>query len=664
MKSFLDKYTRFMTKDIYISKNMNQEFLDGYLYLKGELEKNKYLYQDSIEYKKFFRIFEHNSELLRLHNEKYLKNFVKKEDSFFEGFADCLNKSQMMSIVLDEDNVVVISKKNYISLISSKLKYMNDYLKLNLKKVMVLVTDDEDLDGLKKELSIYDVDDVFLDSISHYSMSCLEKNESMVQEKVLYDALFKYIVLDIYADKKHFNKFYKAFSNDIYLNRDYQDFDTFHDYHCYLYKRMFLESKLSLRKYNERETKKRRGQLRTIDNVYVSCREDVDVGNFLYLNCVDYQYDSGKFVVSSNSSSCVISFEDVDDKDKIILNKNDKYLEVLAYELVKRQYGMERRSDDDIYAMIRDTTMDSYFSEFIRDVLIPSIYYYQEHNGLNDTDFTKEQCSELEIIYNYYVEFMKEHHYVDKYSIQRRVQDRINGSKYEYYISLGSSDFSFPSRSFIVLKNYPVISFIKENVKFLYDYRSYVNDKKCLAVSHVFNGMDELNNLTSEFMKDNLDYLNQKMKENKKSIYISFYDEENKLRSTLNMVSRVASIVSEEDRETCFAFLSKGDMRVMFNGGYFIKKSQDVLESHYGSYKCVSLSTISKKYDIIILPNLISSSYCYRLSDMSEFYRVKFGLFMALDKCRYGVYLLCPNSKSSEYLKMFEGINNVNFVNE
>ena len=661
MKSFLDKYTRFMTKDIYISKHMNQEFLDGYLYLKVELEKNKYLYQDSNNYKRFFEIFSRSDEFVKLHNQKYLKNFIGKEESFFERF-DTLNKSQLMSVVLDEDNVVVVSRKNYFSLIAAKLKFGSEYLKWNLHKVMVLVTDDEDLDELKKELSVYEVEDVFIDSSTHYSMSCLEKNESLIQENVLYDTLFQYIILDIYSDKKHFNSFYKAFSNDIYLNRDYQDFDTFRDYHCYLYKRMFLESHLSLKKYNERETKKRRGQLRTIDNVYVSCREDVDVGNFLYLNCIDYQYDSGKFIVSSNSSSSVISFEDVDDKDKIILHKGDKYLEVLVYELVKRQYGMERRSDEDIYAMLRDTTMDSYFSEFIKEILIPGIYYYQRNGNFDGTNFDEEQCKELKLFYEYYGSFMKKNHYVDLYSIQSRVQKKINSSQYEYYISLGKCEFEFPSRSFVVLKNYPVISFIKENARFLYDYKNYVNDRKSLAVSHVFDSMDELERLTQGFIRDNLDYLNQKMEKNKKNIYILFYDEENKLKAPFNMVSSVASIVSDETREICFGFLSKSDMRVMFSGGYFIKKSQDILESHYGSYCCVSISNITQKHDIIILPNLISNSYHYRLEKINEVYQVKLGLFMVLDKCRYGVYLLCPSSKRDEYLKVFEGISNVKLM--
>ena len=75
INKFVDKYTRFMTKDVYISYDMNKSFLDDYDYLKEELEKNQYLYQERSEYKKFFRIYRHSDEMLKLHNEKYLKNY-------------------------------------------------------------------------------------------------------------------------------------------------------------------------------------------------------------------------------------------------------------------------------------------------------------------------------------------------------------------------------------------------------------------------------------------------------------------------------------------------------------------------------------------------------------------------------------------------------------
>ena len=60
-----------------------------------------------------------------------------------------------------------------------------------------------------------------------------------------------------------------------------------------------------------------------------------------------------------------------------------------------------------------------------------------------------------------------------------------------------------------MLKNYPELSLLKENIRLFYDYKTYLDKKKCLSIPHVFCSEEELSRLTSEFMKDNLNYLNE-----------------------------------------------------------------------------------------------------------------------------------------------------------
>ena len=661
-KKFLDKYTRFMTKDVYISSDMNREFLNSYAYLKDELEKNKYLYQDRNDYKNLFRIYQNGDKMLKLHNQKYLKRAIVDLDSFFEkmNFNDVLNKYQQMAVLSLENKMMVISKKNDIPLIISKIKYMSEYSHIDLKKVEILVCDMDDMDMLKSELKVYDLLDVSVSSIDEYKQSCLRDGESFVQQSDLYWIFFDYITLSIYPDKKRFDAFYKSFCNDIYLNRDYKDFDTFRDYHCYLYKRMFLESHLSLRKYNEREIKKRRGQLRLIDNKIVFSREEVDVGNFLYLNSIDYEYDKDKrgFLISSNSYRNMISFLDVESSDEyetISLDKKDKYLEVLVYELLKRQYGMEKRSDDEVYQMLRDTTASSYFSEFIREILIPSIYYYRENSNLDGTNFSKDQRDVLDDFYHYYLEYLKKNSCVDDLMIKMRVQERLDTSCYEYFVVLGECPFEFKKNYFIVMKDYPELSFIRENIRIMYDYKAYLDDRKCLSVPHAFCSREELSFLSGEFIKENLDYLNKKIEENKKSVCLSFYEEENRLKSSVHLCAKVSSIVEcEKDNSIAFFLKNKNDVKSMLSGHYFEKKGQELLQNEYGIFDCFSISSIQKKYDIIILPTLVRDSYHQSYFDKDEVYGVKIGLFKILSKCRQRVYLLIPNSKKDIYLKVFD----------
>ena len=56
INNYLDKYKKFMTKDIYISKLMYDNFLKSYDYLYDRLENDAILYRENFKYKKMFKI--------------------------------------------------------------------------------------------------------------------------------------------------------------------------------------------------------------------------------------------------------------------------------------------------------------------------------------------------------------------------------------------------------------------------------------------------------------------------------------------------------------------------------------------------------------------------------------------------------------------------------
>ena len=665
-KKFLDKYTRFMTKDVYIGRNMNQKFLDGYIYLKDELVKNKYLYQDSFEYKNLFRYYNHNSEILRLHNQKYLKKALKEKEEFFDSLyaKDILDKSKRLMILSEEDEMLVVNKKNNIPFIVSKISYLNKCCDIDLDKVLVLVYDVKDFGLLDKELndkklgvSRYVLDD--------YRKTFLKNGESILSHSVLYDKLFNYITVDIFSDKKRFCKFYELFYNYIYLNRDYKDFDTFRDYHFYMYKRMFIESGLSLKKYNEKEIRKRRVQLRSICNDFMLSGEMVDVANFLYLNSIDYTYDKDRdlFVCKSKNHKNIIMFGEGKIGDNfIILDKDGKYLEILAYELIKRQYPMERRSDDDIYQLLLNSTVDSYFCDFINNILIPCILYYHENGCFVKNSFSKEQVLELKNIYDYFIEFTKNELIINDKELNLRIRNGINKSKYEYVILFGDINLDIKKKKLVIWNDYKRINIINDNVKLLYDYKSYLSDNKELLISNVYLNEGELTELTNRFLKGNLRYLNEKISDSKNSICVCFYEEENKLRYLYNLSRKIYDIVgSEKKKGIAFAFESKRDMNLLTRGDLFYKDSYNVLKCDYGVIDCYNVLDILKKYQVVILPNLIRDSYHSLLLDSDDYYRVKVGLFMALSKCTERVYLLCPNSMRDRYISLLEKLPNVEY---
>ena len=67
VENFLSKYKRFMSKDIYIDKDLYTSFLSQYRYLFLELESNKYLFYEQDIFQQIYEILEDNCyQLLKL----------------------------------------------------------------------------------------------------------------------------------------------------------------------------------------------------------------------------------------------------------------------------------------------------------------------------------------------------------------------------------------------------------------------------------------------------------------------------------------------------------------------------------------------------------------------------------------------------------------------
>lgn len=664
-KKFIDKYTRFLTKDMYISYEMNQKFLDEYEYLFSEFDRFKYLYQDQDIYKRVNRIRNDNEKLLRFHNQKYLKKAILDYRDFFDRVSnkDIIDSNMKMMILADEKYMVSIVRRNYISFLAIKIKYMIDCLKKNSNKINILVQDREDYLKLKKELEIYDLDNLSCKYIVDYEKEVMNSREKLVDRNVLYNELFQYIIKDLYLDKDKFNEFYSGFSSYIYLNRDYKDFDTFKDYHYYIIKRKYLDSKLSLKKYNEREIRKRRGQLRTINNSIVSCKEMVDVGNFLFLNSIECSYDVDRdcYKCFSKNKECVISFSKLDDKNCIVLNKEDRFLEKLVYELIKRQFGMEKCSDDVVFSMLRDTSMDSYFSEFIRDILIPSIFYYSENKSFDDTRYNDSEKGILINFYDKYLEIKKKYSFVSFVEIRDRVQKNIDKINDCFFVILGDLPYRF-REYYIILKDYPNLG-VSDNIRLFYEYRNYFNEHRKLASKHTYLGIQELQLLRIDFLKEYFYSFQKNINNIDKDIYICLYDDSSRIKSQVNLVRCVTYIIDNcYDRECSFMVGKREEIKNLLFNGYLYRNSAYQVKYKDKVISCCDNYKTKYKYSCVILPFLIQDRYHVNMLEKRDSYYIKMGFVTALDRVRDSMYLLCPLSKSKEIRSMFYEFNCVKYV--
>lgn len=648
--NFLDKYTRFMTKDIYISFLMYKRFLEQYKYLYDDLLKERDFYSNNKKYLKVMDIFSDDYKLVRLHNQKYLNRVLKKKrDSLLD-----LDLKSKMIVFMDEENTYVVDSKNYVSLVREKIRYLIDSKKYRASDILVLGKSGDYFSKFRGE-SLFGVD---ISSIEDYG-EVLFSNRKIIDDRKKYSLFSDYILNNLFLDKVNFESFYNAFSRYIYINKDYKDFDTFRDYHRYMYKRKFLASNLSLKKFNEGEIKKRRGYLRTINNEILSFKEEVDIANFLFLNSIEYDYDSnvGCFLLNNNN----FKIKYVSERENTYIDgtiyidgsdKSKKCLEVLGYELVKNRISMELVSDNDIYDRLRDTNVDNYFSEFINKYLLPLVDYYDMNNDFIDVKISDIERVEFLKLYSIYLGYLDDNNYYSKRDILSVISDSINNSNYKYLFLIGDIDIDVNIKTFNVVKSYGVDYLFNDSVKLLYDYKNYLYSRQIIPIMDTFINKEELDLLTREFVCNKLFCLDNNIKMDK-VINILEYDDSNRFRIYSNISNNCYKILLECSSNTLIGLSNFSDINILVDGCNFNKIDKNTL-SILGkdSILVEEILKIDKCYDNIILPYIIKDCYHESLF-FSDVYNVKIMLYRAFSKCRDSLIILWPSSRIGDVGTIF-----------
>ena len=660
MDLFLNKYTRFMTKDIYISNKMYSSFLGQYSYLFDILDKDRFLYNNNKLYKKIRDISLDKGALVRLHNQKYLERAIVKYESFFSGIKlkNKLDVRGKKIVLLEEENTYVVGSRNKDSLVVGKIKYLVDCKGYNQDSILVLSSEDKDL-SLIKSSCIENYINVRMMTLRDYSREILS-DFKMIDNNKLYDILIEYIINDLFLDKKRFNSFYKAFSKYIYLNKDYKDYDTFKDYHNYMYKRKFLASKLSLKKFNEKEINVRKLYLRTIKNEVLKYKEEVDIANFLYLNSIEYVYDfscdlfrlldrdisikyinDGYKVNKSNKDRVIYLYKSYDDK------KN--YLSVLGYELIKERYPLELVNEEELYTKLSSTNIGNYFSEFVMKYLIPLINYYDCNKFFDKVNLDEEAVLEFIKIYDYYVDYLKKNNFITERDLLKRVSDSIRDSGYKYLFLLGDMEFDSDISTFTLVDEYSETELLSENIKLLYDYKKYLYDNQSIPIMHTYFGKGEISSLTRMFLRENLDIINESLANCSKEVVVFEYDDSNRLHVYANIGECCYSFLKNNKGNCVMAFRDYRDINILVGSDRFVKVDKNtLLFDNKKEIGVMEIFGLDKGYDTIVLPYLIRDSYHDDLFRDSYLYRVKVMLYVALNKCRHKLVLLCPRSKMGE----------------
>lgn len=477
VNNYLNKYKKFMTKDIYITSNMYDTFTNKYKYLYDCLDKN------TCEYKNILKIINDKNKLLRKHNRKYVDNKLIKYKFYFDNMFNDINKniildkSQREAIICDEDNLLVLSGagSGKTTTISAKVKYLIDVKNIKPDKICVITFTKK----AKEELD-YKINKIFNSNVDIYTFHSLglkiikyyykNKDIDIIDEKGQYKIICDYIKNNLFKDKDKFSLFFEAFKNKTSFSEEYKLFDNYYDYHNYMYKRKYINSNTTMDNYIKEQAKRRRNYLKTLNGEYCKSKEEVDIANFLYLNNIDYQYEKSykkldnlkiykpDFYIEQNNNYNYIEHFGIDKVNKTnnhytkeeltnylknmklkekyhcdekiedlfiityskVLGKRN-YLSVLKDSLIKKGYFLSKKDNNLVYERLKDTSEDRYINNFVNRIVIPFISYFKRSNYKlddfknikTDNDLLNKQIRVISDIYLNYESKLREKNLID-----------------------------------------------------------------------------------------------------------------------------------------------------------------------------------------------------------------------------------------------------------
>lgn len=290
---FIERLEKYYSKDYndYIGKKLISKEKDNYNDIYSEYRKTIVFYMVFKRYhigrklRKAKMLITNLPEYASINNKQYLENKANKtEESIKKIGNNVIDQHQLNSILVDEDNVLVIAGAGTgkTTTIIAKIKYLLLVKNINPEDILVLTYTNAATDEMKNRIK--QETNIELDIFTFHKLG----------RNIIKEVEGKPPTLINFEIKDFVNKTLKELvdSDDVYLQElvDYLYFNQ------YLLKTRFdFDSKYDYNNYVKLNP------LVTLDNINVKSTEEVMIANFLLKNGIVYKYEEKYSIDTSNS---------------------------------------------------------------------------------------------------------------------------------------------------------------------------------------------------------------------------------------------------------------------------------------------------------------------------------------------------------------------------
>jgi hypothetical protein len=446
IENYLNKYSRFLSKDIYITVKMYDDFLVKYKYLYKECEENSDDFKDNINYLKILKIKDKKLKFIKEHNKKYLRKHIKEEKDYFDNMYEKIElsvKDRELMLIMDNLTLDKVNSYQKTILFLSKVRYLIDKEKYKDKDLIIVIEDKKIYKDLSRLLRDYNISSpiyLYSNMVEEYCNSNKLKLISIKDKTKLLENYFK---KEIFSNKEILRSYLTNFKY-LYFNKDVYDYDTLNDYHNYMFMRKYIQSGTSNKDYITSLIDKKRRNLITINNEKVNYLEEVDIANYLYLNNIRYKIikgDRNYFKINKLLFYYANSLEEEDDNCYFKLYSKYKSGTLLSHlkKLLKNNNIESFVMDKEVLKnKIKSDSSNIYYKDFIEKIVIPYIDTNAKDNKL------------LNDIKDYYLKYLESNNLIDGNIINKKFsRDKIYKSKY----LIADNDYLDTSSVKLTIKN-------------------------------------------------------------------------------------------------------------------------------------------------------------------------------------------------------------------
>jgi DNA helicase-4 len=695
-KSIYDKYAEYVTL-------LNNPIVHEYI-------KTNYatIGFTAIQAQKFLNLMSRLIPAVDEHNDNYIEKKLADEKEYFDTILKSvdvnvmLDEEQRRAVVMDEDYCLVVAGAGAgkTTTMAAKVKYLVEKQGVAPSDIMVISYTNKAIDELRDRINKKLGIPVEISTFHSFGYGLLRKGSDIppVINNWSHKIIFECIEKQIYTNKRLLENVVMFLGYYFDIPEDALKFETLNDFCEYRAAQDYETLKSRVGEYNNSVINERSKRVSTITGEYLRSQQEVQIANFLYMNSIEYEYEkpypypiagarkiyTPDFFIRQGEMECYIEHFGITEQyqsgiydhqqlykyTKAITDKRHihKYchtklietyssygdgrtlLEHLEEELKRLGFILNKRSDEQVYNKLAETSKDKY----VYRLILFTIDFIEKFktNGYKFEDFEMLKSKQDNVRTNLYLDIVKEIYVFYQNRLKENNQidfaDMINDAE-KMLREIKENDYK-PSYKYIIIDEFQdiarqrfnltkslvdatgakviavgddwqsIYAFAGSDITLFQKFLELMGDGKEMQITHTYRNSQELIDIAGNFVQKNPSQIKKRLISPKtlpNPIEILGFDDGKGYRKnwcdTVEQV--VGRIVAEFGEKSSILMIGRYnfDRELLIRHGNFVHiNEEDIRSRKYPKAKLKFLTAHSSKglgFDNVILVNMIDNKF-------------------------------------------------------